>query len=167
MKIDLNELKDAFVAASRLARIEVEPDEVQIEIVRAPHRRPASLPHASQVVYCFLLGEGCLKVGKAGPKTQARFTSQHYGDYAPSTLAKSILKDRSRMMHLVPEGVKTEIEALHLGSVGAWLEKNTERLHVFLPISAPPCVLDFAEAFLQCWLRPIYEGKNRSNPGDL
>ena len=159
MKFDPNELKEAFIAAARLARIEVKPSDVRIELVPAPHRWPNSLPLGSQAVYCFLLGEGCLKVGKAGPKTQARFTGQHYGDNAPSTLAKSIIKDRSRMTQLVPEASRTEFEALQLGSVGGWLEKNTARLHLFIPDSAPSCALDFAEAFLQCWLRPVYEGK--------
>ena len=65
------------------------------------------------------------------------------------------------MMHLIPQDARTEIEALHLASVGTWLERNTDRLHVFCPASVPACMLDFAEAFLQCWLRPVYEGKSR------
>lgn len=156
MRFDTNEIKSAFIAAARLARVDLSPDHVEIEVLPAPHRRPRVLPAGRQAVYCFLLGDGCLKVGKAGPKTQARFTSQHYGAHARSTLAKSIIKDRGRMRILVAG--TADVEVLEIGSVGAWLEKNASRLHLFLPADSPACALAFAEAFLQCWLRPVYEG---------
>ena len=63
-------------------------------------------------MYAFLLDAICLKVGKAGPKTQARFTSQHYGVSAPSTLAKSILKEPSRVAALLADDHRGEIELL-------------------------------------------------------
>jgi hypothetical protein len=131
----------------------------EVQLLPAPHRPPTVLPAGQQAVYCFLLGNGCLKVGKAGAKTQARFTSQHYGGHAPSTLAESIIKNRSCMRALVAEAGYREIEALDIHSVGAWLEKNAARLHLLLPAGAPARALNFAEAFLRCWLRPVYEGK--------
>ena len=159
MKFDAEEVKSAFIAAARLARVDLRPDEVDVQLLPAPHQPPTVLPAGQQVVYCFLLGEGCLKVGKAGAKTQARFTSQHYGAHARSTLAKSIIKDRSRIRALVADTGHAEVEALDIQSVGAWLEKNAARLHLLLPAVAPACALNFAEAFLQCWLQPVYEGR--------
>ena len=159
MAFDPQEIVDTLVEAGRLAGVSIELHEIRHEVLPAPHRRPSSLPVGAQAMYAFLLGNACLKVGKAGPKSQARFTSQHYGDKAWSTLAKSIIKDKSPILKLVSAGARREIEELTIASAGHWLEQNTARFHIFLPAIAPACALAFAEAFAQCRLRPIYEGK--------
>ena len=159
MPLNPGEFVDAFLEAARLAGVSLERRQLRPEVLPAPHRRPGSLPAGTQAIYAFLFGDTCLKVGKAGPKTQARFTSQHYGDNAPSTLAKSIIRDRGPILSLVPQGARSEIEALTIASIGRWLEQNTSRFHIFLPAAAPSCALALAEAFAQCRLRPIYEGK--------
>lgn len=82
--IDQAELIDTFLQVSHLAHLRLSLTDVRAELSPAPHKRPASLPSGTQAVYTFFLGDRCLKVGKAGPKTQARFTSQHYGINAPS-----------------------------------------------------------------------------------
>jgi hypothetical protein len=79
------EMIDAFLQVAELAHMQLTPAHVRHELLPAPHRRPSSLPPGLQVVYAFLLGDRCLKVGKAGPKTQARFTSQHYGSPSSPT----------------------------------------------------------------------------------
>ncbi len=159
MPLKPDELVDAFVEAGRLAGVHLERSEIRPEVLPAPHRRPSSLPAGTQAIYAFLLGDTCLKVGKAGPKTQARFTGQHYGDNAPSTLAKSIIRDRGPILRLVPQRARGEVEVLTIASLGRWLEQNTWRFHIFLPAAAPSCALALAEAFTQCRLRPVYEGK--------
>ena len=111
------------------------------------------------MAYAFFLGESCLKVGKAGPKTQARFVSQHYGMSAPSTLARSILANRDRVTEVAPPELRAQITILEKDSVGLWIERNTSRLHVFLPTSAGAFPLSLLEAFLQCRLQPVFEGK--------
>jgi hypothetical protein len=72
--------------------------EIEVENQPAPHRQP-KLPCGKCAVYVFSLSSayGCrcpagrgrvLKVGKAGPKTKARFESQHYNvRSAQSTLS--------------------------------------------------------------------------------
>lgn len=69
------------------------------EVLPAPHRQPA-LPPGSGAVHAFALsaratsaaGVGMvLKVGRAGPNSDARFRSQHYTTSGRSTLAKSLL----------------------------------------------------------------------------
>ena len=159
MQLNLEELVKAFAEVSALAGIHLDAEELRTELLPAPHARPSSLPIGTQAVYAFICGQGCLKVGKAGPKTQARFTSQHYGSNAPSTLAKSIIRGRSRMLALVTPAARAEFETLDISSVGGWLERNTSRFHLFLPASAPGYALTLAEGFVQCRFRPIYEGK--------
>lgn len=159
MEFDPKELVEAFLQVAELAHVSLPPADVRHEILPAPHRRPSGLPPGSQAVYAFLLGDYCLKVGKAGPKTQARFTSQHYGMNAPSTLAKSILANRQRIADILTPMQRREIDVLQEATVGGWIERSTARLHVFLPTSVGALPLSLLEAFVQCRFRPIFEGK--------
>src|SRR5438270_1170482 len=109
---DLPELAESFAEVARLARVDLKPQDLRTEWVPAPHRRPSSLPRGEQAVYVFMLGEVCLKIGKAGPKTQARFTSQHYGQSAPSTLSKSILSDRARLIRSIEASHQAGVQRL-------------------------------------------------------
>jgi len=67
--IDQAELIDTFLQVSHLAHLRLSLTDVRAELSPAPHKRPASLPSGTQAVYTFFLGDRCLKVGKAGPKT--------------------------------------------------------------------------------------------------
>lgn len=159
MALEPTEIIDSFLRVAALAHVQLGPADVRHELLLAPHKRPSSLPRGLQAVYAFLLDEGCLKVGKAGPKTQARFTSQHSGFNAPSTLARSILSNPQRLADLLPPERRSEVAALGEAQVGAWIEHNTSRLHIFLPTRAGPLVLGLLEAFVQCRLNPVFEGK--------
>lgn len=68
--------------------------DIEVELLPAPHKPPSKLPSGKFAVYAFFRGKDCLKIGKAGTNSQARYVSQHYGFSAPSTLAKSIYSDR-------------------------------------------------------------------------
>jgi hypothetical protein len=160
MAIEAKEMIETFLQVAALAHVKLESAQIKHELLLVPHRRPSRLPSGLQAVYAFLLGEECLKVGKAGPKTQARFTSQHYGMNAPSTLAKSILRNRQRLEILLPSEQRNEVVSLIETTVGAWIERNTSRFHIFLPITAGPLALALLEAFVQCRLNPIFEGRN-------
>lgn len=149
----------AFLHVAELAQVQLAPAQVRHELLPAPHKRPSSLAPGLQAVYAFLLGDRCLKVGKAGPKTQARFTSQHYGMKAPSTLAKSILGNPQRVADLLPPERRNEVATLNEVTVGAWIERSTARLHIFLPTPVGPLPLGLLEAFVQCRLNPVFEGK--------
>jgi hypothetical protein len=155
----------AFVQVAALAHVQLDPAHVEHELLPAPHKPPSSLPPGLQAVYAFLLDDLCLKVGKAGPKTQARFTSQHYGFGAPSTLAKSILANPQRLADLLPPERRTELATLNEAKVGAWIEHNAARLHIFLPTAAGPFALGLLEAFVQCRLNPLFEGKQPASSG--
>lgn len=159
MNIDEDELLAAFLQVAELSHLQLSRSDIRSELLPSPHRRPSRLPKGLQAVYVFFLGDLCLKVGKAGPKTEARFVSQHYGTNAPSTLAKSLLLRRDRLAALVPPEQRSELDGLDEGSVGSWIERNTARLHVFLPDTAGPLPLSLLEAFLQCRFSPVFEGK--------
>lgn len=132
---EVDQLVAAFVDAARLASVQVRGDQIGREFLPAPHRRPSRLPADVQAVYAFVFNDRCLKVGKAGPKTRARFTSQHYlPNSAISTLAKSILINRARLVDSVPLDSVDEIESLSEVSVGAWIERSTSRINLYLPV---------------------------------
>ena len=156
---DERELIESFLRVAQLARLELAEADVRSEVLAAPHRRPSRLPEGCQAVYAFVLGNTCLKVGKAGPKTAARFISQHYGLNAPSTLAKSILAHRARVAPLLPAQRANQAMDLSEQNVGRWIETNTSRTHVFLPTSAGPFALSLLEAFMQCRFKPLFEGR--------
>ena len=160
MDVDLEELKASVLQVATLAAVELPVAGVRLELLPAPHRPPGALPQGTQAVYAFLLGDGCLKVGKAGPKTQVRFTSQHYGCHAPGTLARTLLTYHSVAAMLLPRERAHELAGLTEASVGAWLAKNTSRLHLFMPAAAGGLVLTLMEGFMQCRLQPVFEGRS-------
>jgi hypothetical protein len=86
---------------------------------------------------------------KGGPKSQARYTSQHYSPKSSnSNLAKSILKNKS----------VTGINEIDEYTVGNWVKQNTDRVNFLIPESFGIPLLSLLEAFLQCRLRPCFEG---------
>ena len=157
--IDRDELVGAFLQVASLAKLPLTESEVRVEFSSAPHERPTRLPVATHGVYLFFLGDKCLKVGKAGPKTVARFCHHHYGLHAPSTLAKSILGHLQRIGELRPSERVEEVLALTDRNVGEWIEINTSRMNVLLPTRTGPFGLSLLEAFLHCRLQPMFEGR--------
>ena len=96
MKWNPAQLLTDFLVVAELGEIKMQPDAIRIETLMMPHRAPLSLPKGKMAVYVFSDKERVLKVGKAGPRSQSRYTSQHYNaGSAPSTLAASILKDEN------------------------------------------------------------------------
>ena len=143
-----NKIADDFVAVAALAGLAIPRSDIEVTVLPTPHRPPSSLPSGSPGVYVFMFGDRCLKVGKAGPNSVARFCSQHYGTNAPSTLANSLLKSQSSMgtTNLDPANIK------------AWICENTTRLNFLLPSKHGVFALSLLESFAQCRLRPEFEG---------
>jgi hypothetical protein len=147
--IDVNKLISDFLHIAELAGLDIKQRDIHIENLPAPHIPPSTLPSGKMAVYVFNWGDRCLKVGKVGPKSQARYTSQHYNPKSSnSNLAKSILKDKAVM------GI-TEIEE---HTVGNWVRQNTDRVNFLVPESFGIPLLSLLEAFLQCRLKPCFEG---------
>lgn len=138
-----------FMIVARLAGIEVTGEDIQIETNPAPHAAPVTLPSGFMAIYVFSRGDEILKVGNVGPNSQARYTSQHYNPCsAISTLAGSLLADRSRL----------GIAGIEDGKIGEWIKSNMDRVNILMSARLGVRVLTLLEAFLQCRLRPTYEG---------
>jgi hypothetical protein len=140
---------DAFIEVAPLAGIQLLNTAITIEHLPAPHAPPSRLPMGKMAVYVFSKGADVLKVGKVGAKSQARYTSQHYiPGSAKSTLAASILADRPAL------GLPHVDEV----AVGSWIKANVDRVNLLMDERIGVPVLTLLEAFLQCRLKPRYEG---------
>jgi len=142
---EAHKIADDFVSVAALAKLDIPRTDIDVAMLLAPHRPPSSLPSGRLGVYVFMLGDRCLKVGKAGPKSQARFCSQHYGTNAPSTLAKSLLKS-DLTSGLDPSNIKD------------WICQNTARINFLMPAAHGVFALSLLESFIQCRLLPEFEG---------
>ena len=149
MKWDPEKILADFLVVARLAAIEMQPDAIHIEPLRMPHRPPSSLPKGKMAVYVFSDKDRVLKVGKIGQNSQARYTSQHYNPYSSnSNLAKSLMKDEDAVQKY----------NVNDGNISDWIKKNTDRVNFLLDATVGMRVLTLLEAFIQCRLRPVYEG---------
>ena len=142
-------LIEDFLVVARLAHVDVNRRSVRIEVQRMPHASPSHLPPGKMAVYVFSDLQRTLKVGKVGTKSGARYVSQHYSPTsAKSTLAASLLKDREAIV---------EHHLTH-ATVGDWIKENTDRANLLVDTSCGMPALTLLEAFVQCRLRPVYEG---------
>ncbi len=114
-----------------------------------PHT-PKSLEKGTMGVYTFLYNDEFLKIGKAGPSSNARFTSQHYlPRSSQSNLSKSILMDETMKVY----GITEE-------NVGDWIKNNTRRIDILLDKELGIFALELIEAALHYKYEPRYEGFN-------
>lgn len=143
------QLRDDFLVVAKLGGIEMVTDDIGIDTRTMPHMPPRNLPKGKMAVYVFSNKEYVLKVGKAGSRSQARYTSQHYNPgSAPSTLAASILKDENAVQGY----------SLNEQNISDWIKENTDRTNFLLNANMGKWVLTLLEAFVQCRLQPRYEG---------
>jgi hypothetical protein len=95
-------------------------------------------------------GGKVLKVGRAGPNSVARFTSQHYSPgSARSTLAGSIIRYPIRWPWL---GITTEDAA----SIRSWMTANLDRLHISIRQPSPE-LLTTVELHVRARIGSLYE----------
>lgn len=147
----LDAAKD-FVIVAELAGVPMQLDEFKIEFLPAPHKQPTTLPAGKMAIYGFWYNNQWLKIGKAGSKTKARFTSQHYNpDSAQSTLAKSLLLDPKTR----------EFVGFDESEPGKWLKKCTNRFNIYISTEKGIDLLSLLEVFLHTRLHPRYEGKHQ------
>ena len=143
-----------FVQVARLSGFAIGAEAVTHEVLPAPHK-PHTLPKDNQAVYVFSLappGLTILKVGRVGPRSNARFMSQHYNpNSSRSNLAKSLLWHQETWSQL---GIATLDEA----TVGDWLKTHTARDHFYLNAGQSKLLLNLLESFMHGRLRPLFEG---------
>ena len=94
-------------------------------------------------------GDGAwLKIGKVGPKSNARYVNQHYNaGSAQSTLAGSLTSDPYMLT----------VQGFDPLSAGDWIRQSTHRVNILLPATRRPELLSLLEAFLHARLHPRYE----------
>jgi len=149
MQIEIKNLLNDFQEISGFAGITISENDILIETLLAPHRPPSLLPNGKMAVYIFFWNEKCLKVGKVGQNSNARYTSQHYNPRSSnSNLAKSILLGKDKL------GLPSVSET----NVGAWIKSNTDRINILLDSRHGIPALTLLESFFQCRLRPYFEG---------
>lgn len=136
-------------AMSLLAHAPLNPGTLAVEFWPAPHARPKNLPKGRMAVYAFWGDGEWLKVGIAGPKTIARYTSQHYNGQAPSTLAASLCAS-SRMR---------SVEDFDVRNPAAWIQGRCHRVNILLPAELGRPLLVLLEAFFHLRLKPRHEGR--------
>lgn len=145
------EIEDAltdFVTVARLARHKIGREELTVNYMEAPHRPPSHLPLGNMAVYGFCVDGHWLKIGLAGPKSNARYTSQHYNpNSALSTLAASILRDPSISIN----------SDFNSGAPGDWIKSACGRVNILLDSRHGLLLLALLEAFLHVRLKPRYE----------
>lgn len=145
--MDLNELGRRVSNVIELAGVQVEEGQIRMIDKGVPHK-PSSLPKGAVGVYLFFYQDECLKVGKSGSKSNARFLSQHYNpESSQSNLAKSILLDNKFSDH-----------QLSSENVGDWMKSNLRRIDFLIDESLGIFVPNLVEAFLHLRLKPRYEG---------
>ena len=134
---------------------------IEHEVQQAPHE-PHPLPKGKCAVYVFSLSEAygkycpagsgrVLKVGKAGPNSNARFQSQHYKPgRAPSTFAATLVTSRILWPYLGITQVTSE-------EVEDWIKYNTDRDNFYFDSSDAP-LLSELEKYIKGRLGPAFEG---------
>lgn len=140
-----------FERVAALARSRCAAAEIEVQIANPPHRQPSNLPVGKMAVYAFFHDDQALKVGKAGAKSTARYTSQHYNpNSAMSTLARSILTNPAKL----------GLAALDDAAVGGWIRENTARVNLLIPASLGLPILSLLETFLHVRWKPLFEGRS-------
>ena len=138
-----------FTDMAKLAEITLGTNDIIAKELKAPHSPPRDLPTGKMAVYVFFWKDQCLKVGRVGKKSQARYTSHHYNTSSSnSNLAKSVLKDKEKL----------GLNHLTKTSVGNWIKTETDRINFLMDIKAGVPTLSLLETFLQCRLKPRFEG---------
>ena len=127
-------------------------EHIFIEVLEMPHE-PTPLPPGKVAVFVFSDTYRVLKVSMAGPNSNARYQSQHYGvNRAPSTLARSLLKNRDAAQR----------HRLNKDNVGDWIKRHTDRVNLILgEDSYRPTLIELKDFVLRR-LNPVYEGRQKS-----
>ena len=90
-----------------------------------------------------------LKIGKAGDRSKARFTSHHYNPgSANSNLAKSLLKDNE---------LKNKYN-FNEQNIKQWIKENCQRMDILFDISLGQFANELFESIFHYKYEPRYEG---------
>jgi hypothetical protein len=137
--------------------------EVRVERLGRPHMSSA-LPSGWQGVYGFRYDGTWLKVGKAGPKSAARWVSQHYNPRgAMSTLAFSLVKygHFATTEHSALPRLQPKLRTVFPDEIGEWIRRNTTRVNLLIRSEMGTAGLSRLESIAHRLLQPVFEGRWR------
>jgi hypothetical protein len=121
------------------------------------------LPSGWQGVYNFQFGDVWLKVGLAGPNSNARWVSHHYGaGRSLSSLSWSLLTYAhfTSFQHpALPATFKEEIARVHPDQLGGWIKENCLRVNILLKADTGRPALMRLESIAQAVLKTVFEGR--------
>ena len=151
MNWDPEQIRADFLRV-RTTGINMRREHIFIEVLEMLHE-PTPLPPGKVAVFVFSDTDRVLKVSMAGPNSNARYQSQHYGvNRAPSTLAQSLLNDRDAVQR----------HRLNEDNVGDWIKRHTDRVNLILGKDFYPPTLIELKDFVLRRLNPVYEGRQKS-----
>lgn len=117
----------AFQEWANEAGIDDSLSRVQVEDLGVPHR-PTVLSAGRQGVYTFQLQSVWLKAGKAGPKSGARWQSQHYkAARSMSNLSWSLLEYAHRStvdIPVLPPTLREQLRTVDPDQMGDWIKRT-------------------------------------------
>ena len=122
---------------------------------------PTMLPAGWQDVYSFKYEDTWLKVGKAGPKSGAKWISQHYNPRsAMSTLAFSLVKygHFASVDRLSLADLRVQLRTVSPDDIGEWIRRHTQRLNLLIRAEMGREGLAYLEAIAHSVLKPVFEG---------
>ena len=159
---DIDLVVTAFQEWAREAGINESVALVKVEDLGIPHR-PIALPIGRQGVYTFQFQSVWLKAGKAGPKSGARWQSQHYkATRSMSNLSWSPLEYAHRStveIPSLPPTLREQLRAVSPDEMGDWIKRHTRRVNLLLSASLDGTALTQLEHLAHVELRPIFEGR--------
>lgn len=150
MKTKIQETMLLIETISAKLGFPINREDYEIQDLGCPHKI-SQLPEGKCAVYMFFYQGMALKIGKANIKTKARFTYQHYGFNANSTLAKSIVADE----RFVQMGITRD-------NVGDWLKAHTHRINILINEKCGAAATELIESVFHYQLRPCFEGALKS-----
>jgi hypothetical protein len=135
---------------------------VEVEDLGVPHR-PIALPLGRQGVYTFQFQSVWLKAGKAGPKSGARWLSQHYkATRSMSNLSWSLLVFAHRSsveIPCLPPTLREQLRGVHPDEMGDWIKRHTRRANLLVSESLDGATLTRLEDIAHEVLQPTFEGR--------
>lgn len=155
------------IAALQAAGATIAAHEIEAEILPAPHR-PPRLRLGKRAIYWFSLFGRCLKAGKAGPQSAARYSSQHYSPGSSgSNLARSLLNQRDMVVDLLPEAQRRSLLETTERTIGSWIQMNTTRCNLLVDAKVTERIMSLMEAVVHERLDPMFEGRRSRCPSPL
>jgi hypothetical protein len=121
---------------------------------------PSVLRNGEQGVYVFLRGELCFKVGKAGPNSAPRWSSNHYkfNGNQNSIFANTIISKNEHFRSLFPDNQQNIFNDLTQENTKVWIRQNISRMEFKISSDESIGALNLLEGLVQYRMNPIYEG---------